>query len=256
MYQNEVTDFQKIAEFYDEFASEYFKSRLISGGRLFNEYIEMPAVNSLIPQKMKAKRVLDIGCGIGVYSRLLATKGAKVTAIDISTKMIEIAQNTCAGLNVNFENISFQDFSTTKKFDLIIGGFMLGYFYDLRGAFHKIEKLMHNNSSCILSMLHPVKLSSVERADAQYVLDNYFDENSMYQSDFMSSEKEIPLKKWNFTDISEAAKKERLYIDQILEPTPQNTPITFDKKTIDFYCKCPSVLIVKFKKREIYEKRR
>lgn len=251
MIKNQDTYFKKIAEFYDEFASDYYESRIISGGRLFNEYIEMPTVLSLIPQKLKSKKVLDIGCGIGVYCRILGAKGAKVTAIDISQKMIDIAKINCSGIDVDFINTPFQNYECSHKFDLIIGGFMLGYFYDLTTSFKKINSLMSNNGACVLSMIHPVKLSSVEREDGKYVLNNYFDEDSMYKSDFMSSNKEILLKKWNFTDISEAAYKAGLYLDRIVEPTPLNPPLSVEKQTIDFYNRCPSVLVVKLKKRKI-----
>jgi len=250
MSEKTEVDLKKIAELYDEFASEYYESRIISGGRLFNEYIEMPIVQTLIPNGMESKKVLDIGCGIGVYSRFLGMKGANVTAIDISPKMIEVAKKNCFDIDVDFVNVSFQDYESSHKFDLIIGGFMLGYFYDLKNDFRKINSLMNNHtSSCILSMIHPVKLSSIEREDGKYVLDNYFDE-SLYESDFMSEEKEIPLKKWTFTDISDAAYNAGLYLDRIVEPTPSSHISNFDKNLIDFYNRCPSVLVVKLKKRK------
>ncbi len=239
-----------IAAFYDEFAHQYYESRVITGGRLFNEYIEMPAVLSLIPQKLKSKKVLDIGCGIGAYSRILGSKGAQVVAIDISHKMIEIATECCRDFNVIFENTSFQDFSTDQKFDLIIGGFMLGYFDDLASSFQKIKTLMNESGSCILSMIHPIKSSSIGREDGKYLLDNYFDENSVYESDFMSTSKKIQLKKWNFTDISDAAYKAGLYLDRIVEPTISSSPLNIDKQTIDFYNRCPAVLVIQLKKRK------
>jgi 2-polyprenyl-3-methyl-5-hydroxy-6-metoxy-1,4-benzoquinol methylase len=39
---------------------------------------------------LEGKRVLDIGCGTGWTSLLLAQRGAKVTAVDISSRQIEI----------------------------------------------------------------------------------------------------------------------------------------------------------------------
>ena len=249
MMKNEDANLKKIVEYYDEFASAYNKSRVISGGRLFNEFIEMPAVQTLIPNGMEGRKALDIGCGIGVYSHFLSTKGINVTAIDISPKMIEVAKESCSNNKVEFINVSFQSYETSTKYDLIIGGFMLGYFYDLNKDFRKLELLMADNkSSCILSMIHPVRLSSVERADGKYVLDDYFNENS-FNSDFMSKEKLISIKKWTFNDISDAVSKTGLYIDKILESTPSGNLASFDENVIDFYNKCPSVAVIRLKKR-------
>ena len=205
----------------------------------------------LLPQKLNSKKVLDIGCGVGAYTYILGMKGAKITAIDISPEMIKISKEKCTKINVNFLNISFQKYDPDPphKFDLIIGGFMLGYFDDLLCAFEKIFSLLENSGSCILSMIHPIKLSSLSREDGKYLLDNYFDENSMYKSDLSFEKEEIFLKKWTFADIAEAAYKAGLFLDRILEPTPYNPPLNFDEHLLNFYHRCPSVLVVKLKKR-------
>src|SRR5664280_852198 len=41
---------------------------------------------------VRGKTVLDVGCGTGLYSIRLSEGGADVTAVDISSKMIEIAR--------------------------------------------------------------------------------------------------------------------------------------------------------------------
>ena len=55
-----------------------------------------------LPQN--CQHVLEIGCGIGSFSRLLATRSNRVTAIDLSPGMIEIAKN----LSESHTNIDFQ----------------------------------------------------------------------------------------------------------------------------------------------------
>ncbi len=41
----------------------------------------------------KTKKLLDLGCGAGIYSELLYDKGFSVTGIDFSKRSIEYAQN-------------------------------------------------------------------------------------------------------------------------------------------------------------------
>src|ERR1700759_4021444 len=45
-------------------------------------------------------RVLDVGCGVGRWSRLLAAKGAQVTGVDLSPTMVQQAQSRAAAEGV------------------------------------------------------------------------------------------------------------------------------------------------------------
>ena len=55
-----------------------------------------------LPQK--SQTILDVGCGVGKFSRLLAYKADRVVAIDLSPKSIEIAQQR----SKLFNNIDYQ----------------------------------------------------------------------------------------------------------------------------------------------------
>lgn len=59
----------EIKDFYDKYAEKYNEKRIIKGGSLFNEFIEIPATKALMRgQRVKDKDLLDIGCGIGAYA--------------------------------------------------------------------------------------------------------------------------------------------------------------------------------------------
>ncbi|NJO39754.1 MAG: class I SAM-dependent methyltransferase [Cyanobacteria bacterium RU_5_0] len=70
----------------------------------------------------QCKTVLDIGCGTGEFSRLLAKRVERVVAIDLSSNMIEVAKQRSR----QFSNIDFQvaDVSqwdpTAEQFDVIV----------------------------------------------------------------------------------------------------------------------------------------
>ena len=78
-----------------------------------------------LPNSMKGKQILDIGCGVGATSIYFAKKGAKVTGIDISPGMIKKAFALARIHNAKIlifktadaENLDYPD----NNFDIIMG---------------------------------------------------------------------------------------------------------------------------------------
>ncbi len=67
-------------------------------------------------------RVLDLGCGPGLYSVRLAARGMKVTGVDISRRSLNyaIAQSQEKGLNIEFRLINFFALDYSDEFDAVI----------------------------------------------------------------------------------------------------------------------------------------
>jgi SAM-dependent methyltransferase len=61
----------------------------------FNGFLERPALRSLVPSGLNGAAVLDAGCGSGAQARWLLDRGADVTGIDLSPRMIEEARRRC-----------------------------------------------------------------------------------------------------------------------------------------------------------------
>lgn len=247
---------EKVTEFYNKNASKYYEERVLSGGSLFNEYIEMPAVIQMLSESLVSKRILDVGCGLGVFSKLLSEKGGKVTAIDSSEKMISHAKALCTGLSVNFIHQPFESFVPVQDetFDVILGSFMLSYFEDLTFLFSKISHILSSTGICIMSMLHPLRLSSVRGETGVYSIIDYFDNNSIYASDFLNNNEILYLKKWTISDITQSASESGLLVDLIKEPKPQNIPEKFINSKTSYLEKCPAVIIFKFVKNNSWRK--
>ena len=67
--------------------------------------------------------MLDLGCGPGLYTELLATKGHQVTGVDISKESINFAQNSARekGLVIDYQNQNYLELDLgAKQFDLVI----------------------------------------------------------------------------------------------------------------------------------------
>jgi SAM-dependent methyltransferase len=79
-------------------------------------------------------RVLDVGCGVGRWSRLLAARGAQVTGIDLSVTMIAEARRRAAAANLSgrcrFLVQDLAQLSIGEQFDLVLGVTVLQHMLD------------------------------------------------------------------------------------------------------------------------------
>lgn len=73
----------------------------------------------------KSGEVLDLACGSGRFSIPIARKGLKVTGLDLSSTMLNLAKNKAqsAGLDIDFILEDIRLFNLNKKFDFIFCGF-------------------------------------------------------------------------------------------------------------------------------------
>jgi len=116
-------------------------------------------------------RVLDVGCGVGRWSRRLAARGATVTGVDLSPTMIAEAQRRAAAEGVS-QRCSFrvQDLSQLdvgEKFDLILGVTVLQHILDagaLRAALEAMTAHLAPGGRMVLLEAAPVAV--VDRCDS------------------------------------------------------------------------------------------
>ena len=82
--------------------------------------------------------VLDLACGTGRHSIIFAKNGFKVTAVDLSEKLLNVAKNTAEDneVKIDFIKSDIRSFFIDKQFDLVINLFTsFGYFNDDRENF-------------------------------------------------------------------------------------------------------------------------
>lgn len=89
------------------------------------------------------KKVLDLGCGQGALSYVLASKGAKVFALDASDAALRQAKEFCKGKNIIFRK------STSKKlpfkdgyFDVITLFYVLEHVSDIKGILDESKRIL------------------------------------------------------------------------------------------------------------------
>jgi 2-polyprenyl-3-methyl-5-hydroxy-6-metoxy-1,4-benzoquinol methylase len=241
-FQGRSTD-----EYYDKFGDAYIADRQ-SERCLFNDHLEKPVIIKLVNSMKKIGKVLDIGCGPGIYSALLADSGASVTAIDSSEKMISAAKKWCGNRDVKFFKSSFEDYFDENEYDLVLGSFMLGYWANLFSIFNKVKNLLSKNGVVLISGLHPTYMSCERKADGKYIMCDYFSKNE-YVSGFLSRSEPMRLKRWNFQDISRAAKEAGLFISEMFEPKISKNKKIFLKKNKHLNRTCPAIIIIILERR-------
>src|ERR1700736_1148238 len=116
-------------------------------------------------------RVLDVGCGVGRWSRLLAARGAHVTGVDLSPTMIAQARRRAAADGVAGRcRFQVQDLSTLdvgERFDLVLGVTVLQHILDpdaLRAALAAMTAHLAPGGRMILLEAAPAAL--VDRCDS------------------------------------------------------------------------------------------
>jgi len=103
------------AEFFKEIDKRFFNSSpLFEGSQPFVRFIPF--------QELKGKRVLEIGCGLGSHSQLLAEAGCKLSSIDLTTRAVALTKrrlelNHLPGevVEMDGENMSFDN----NEFDFV-----------------------------------------------------------------------------------------------------------------------------------------
>lgn len=244
-------DARTIADIYNEFGESYHNSRKKASGRLHNEFIDVPTTIFLLPSDLKKTRILDAGCGSGIYAKMMAEKGANVTGIDVSSKMLEIAQRETPEeyqityLIGDLYNLPFGN----NSFDIVICTYVLENIKDILKIFQEFYRVLVPNGICIFSISHPIRANSVkESKDGKEVwtITDYFDEG-MRLSDFGDG-MVVPKYKRSIQSYVTALSSAGFVIQSILEPQPDEGGKQVDEKGYEKAMRLPQLLAMRLLK--------
>ena len=132
---------EDIRRFFDEIAINY-------------QHEDSKLIEELLDSLMliKCERALDLGCGKGIISSKIADRcGGDVIALDLSSKMIELAKENIDNPKVHFINEDFYEFRY-DKFDVIICFDAYPHFMDVDGFVEKANELLKDDG--LLAIIH------------------------------------------------------------------------------------------------------
>lgn len=108
---------------------------------------------------VKGKRILDAGCGEGRFARMLAERGARVTAIDLSKRMLQLAQADEAKtpLGIEYLEMSMTDLSpfADDSFDAVVAYLSILDVEDFGTALREIARVLKTGGRFMFSTVHP-----------------------------------------------------------------------------------------------------
>lgn len=226
-----------------------------------NDNIEKPCFIKLLP-KLKNKRVLDLGCGMGGYILEFMTDAEHIDAVDVSAKMIGIfREEVCKRSlkNINIFNCSIEDYIYPRNhYDVVISTLVFHYIDDLDQLFKAISTSLKKDGLFVFSVEHPV-LTANKNIGWDNNIGWEIDSNNNYMhwklDDYFETGKRsyewlgIPVVKYHRTleDFVRLLNDNKFQITDILEPRPNQQDRALGKE-IDGHYRRPIFLIFSAKK--------
>ncbi|MED1412070.1 MULTISPECIES: class I SAM-dependent methyltransferase [Bacillus] len=109
------------------------------------------AINNIVD--VQDKRIIDIGCGGGIYTKELALMGASnVIGLDFSKEILQAAKENCSSFpNISFihgdaHNIPFPD----ETFDIVISRAVIHHLQDIPTFLSEVSRILKKDGMLIL----------------------------------------------------------------------------------------------------------
>lgn len=234
-------DITSVSSIYDAIASDFERHATQS---IYNAYYDRPAVLSLLPP-VQGRRVLDIGCGPGLYAAWLIEHGAQVTGFDISSEMVELARQRLGDRATFYQHDLSQPltFAADASFDIAIAPLMIHYVTERVAALREVARVLTADGCLIVSTQHPF-------ADWQKHGGSYFaTELVQYKWRRESESIQMPFWRVSLTTLCDEFCQAGFFIDRLLEPQPLPEAEEIDPKTYRELTEQPGFIAFRLHKR-------
>lgn len=196
------------------------------GKDYYREYLNNPATFKLIGD-VKGLLILDLACGEGYNTRILARKGAKVTGVDFSERMIEHAKQDeeKEKLSINYfvsDAANLEELSS-DYFDLITCFMSLQDIENYEKAISEVARVLKSRGRFIFSIPHPCFSPIIVNGKRVTTTTRYFG-MIKYPIEWKMARLLKPFKTTSFhrtlTDYFDTLYKSKLFVSRLVEPKP------------------------------------
>lgn len=143
-------------------------------------------------------RILEAGCGTGNYTLLLKNKfkDARIKAVDISGKMIEVAGDKLRDRDIELMVLDAETMDLDEEFDLITSNACFQWFEDLEKALLRYKNLLKEDGVILFSVFGPLTFQELD-----FSLRRVLRHSSIAAAGFISQEKLENILYDNFKDV-------------------------------------------------------
>ncbi len=209
-----------------DIAAEGWVDFVRTGRDYFRDCLNNPATFRLIGS-VKGKIVLDLACGEGYNTRILARKGAKVTGVDRSKTLIDLARTEEGRerLGIRYRRTDANSLKgiSDNSFDLVTCFMALQDIEDHEGAVAEAARILKPGGHFVFSIPHPCFEKLMVNGARISAAEKYFDKIE-YPIEWNMERLRTKFKTVSFhrslTDYSLALAKSGLSISRLVEPRP------------------------------------
>jgi len=207
-------------------AAESWVDFVRRGKDYYRDELNNPATFGLIGD-VRDRLVLDLACGEGYNTRILARKGAKVTGVDFSEKLIELAKREEAKekLDICYRVLDATDLKefSSNHFDLVACFMSLQDIENYKKAIFEVARVLKNLGRFVFSVPHPCFGTIIVDGKRTSAARRYFGAVK-YPVQWKMERLAKPFRTTSFhrtlTDYFDALYKSRLFVLRLVEPRP------------------------------------
>jgi 2-polyprenyl-3-methyl-5-hydroxy-6-metoxy-1,4-benzoquinol methylase len=161
---------------------------------IYREGLALPAFLELLGD-VRGKEVLDMACGEGSVTRELARRGAKMTAVDLSAAMIELAleEEKRESLHIAYHvaNSAKLKALADESFDDVVCFMAVMDIAGLDGTFEETARTLRKDGRFVFNVPHPCfqtrsaewiyeeDAPRTDKSRLHFAVDHYFDRGSI-----------------------------------------------------------------------------
>jgi SAM-dependent methyltransferase len=239
-------DDRKVRNAWDQNAQRW-ADRVRAGVDLYREVFNTPSFLAILPN-LAGREVVDLGCGEGTNTRLLALRGARMTGIDISHQMISLAraEEEREPLGITYKVASYASRTSfpDSHFAAAVSTMSLMDSSNYSATVKETYRLLKPGSPFIFSVLHPCFvtpsirwLKDQDGGDAELVVSNYFDERPFVDSRRFSKDPDV--ERFEKFEIPRFPRRLETYVNGLIEAGFRITRLIEPQPTAEMVDKHP-----------------